>query len=216
MAHASHRDDFFRPLSALGDEELIARSRRGCRRSVEHLLGRYRTLVEGKANAYFMAGADREDVVQEGMIGLFKAIRDFSSEHLCAFRSFAELCVTRQIITAVKSATRQKHLPLNSYVSTDLPVDDGEEDRTLGETLTEPGHTDPVRAVAIAELQREVRRRIGDELSPLEARALLLYVEGQSYQDIARTLGLGVKQVDNALQRAKKKLGRYARDFTIT
>jgi len=216
MAHASHRDGFLRPLSALGDEELVARSRRGCRRSVEHLLGRYRTLVEGKASAYFLAGADREDVVQEGMIGLFKAIRDFSSEHLCAFRSFAELCVTRQIITAVKTASRQKHLPLNSYVSTDVPVDDAEEDRTLGEVLSEPGHLDPATAVVIAELQREVRRRIGSDLSLLEARALLLYVEGQSYQDIARSMGLGVKQVDNALQRAKKKLGRYAREFSIT
>lgn len=204
-----------RAFALMGDEELVARGRRGCRRSIEHLLGKYRNLVEGKASAYFLAGADRDDVVQEGMIGLYKAIRDFSGDHLCAFRSFAELCVTRQIITAVKTATRNKHAPLNTYVSMDTPIDDAEEDRTFGEMLPQPPHQDPAEAVVIGDLQREVRRRIGSELSCLEARALLRYIEGESYQDIAAELGLGVKQVDNALQRAKKKMGRFAHELNL-
>jgi len=197
-------------LTRMGDEELVYRARSGCSHATEQLLGKYRSLVEGKARAYFMAGADHEDVVQEGMIGLYKAIRDFSTDHLCAFRSFAELCVTRQIITAVKTATRQKHTPLNSYVSIDIPVDDNEEERTLTEVMPEQPSFTPENMIIWRELQRELRFRIGADLSPLESKALIRYIAGQTYQDIAVELNLGVKQIDNALQRAKKKLGRHA------
>jgi RNA polymerase sporulation-specific sigma factor len=211
MAQVSELHPLPQPLSRMGDEELVVRARHGCGRASEYLLGKYRSLVEGKARAYFLAGADHEDVVQEGMIGLFKAIRDFSGDHLCAFRSFAELCVTRQIITAVKTATRQKHVALNSYVSMDLPMDDGEEDRTLADVLTQEAPDTPDDLVACRELQQELRIRIRTDLSALEAQTLVRYVEGVSYQDIAGELSLTVKQVDNALQRAKKKLGRHAR-----
>jgi len=190
------------------DEQLVLCAHRGSVDAMEHLLGKYRSLVEGKANAYFLAGADHEDVVQEGMIGLFKAIRDFSTEHLCAFRSFAELCITRQIITAVKTATRQKHAALNGYVSIDLPFGDQEEERTFGETLVHAVCDGPEGQIAGRELEREVRMRIHQDLSDLEARVLLEYLDGNSYGEIADRLGLQVKQVDNALQRAKKKLAR--------
>jgi RNA polymerase sporulation-specific sigma factor len=199
--------------SRMGDEELVVHARGGCIRAIEQLLRKYRSLVEGKAAAYFLAGADHDDVVQEGMIGLFKAIRDFSADHLCAFRSFAELCITRQIITAVKTATRQKHSVLNTCVSTDVPIDDGDEYRTFGDTIPEMAETDPQETVVGRELQREMQRRIGSDLSRLESRVLLRYIEGHSYHDIACELGLQVKQVDNALQRAKKKIARCARDI---
>lgn len=212
MAQARESDILRAPLSRVGDEELVACARQGSWRAVEHLLRRHRMLVEGKASAYFLAGGEHDDVVQEGMIGLFKAIRDFSGEHLCGFRSFAELCITRQIISAVKTATRQKHAALNRYVSVDVPVGDGEEARALGETLPEGRQRGPEEAVVGHAIHRELRKRIGDELSELEARALLRYVDGQSYHDIATEFGLGVKQVDNALQRAKKKLASVMAD----
>lgn len=190
------------------DEQLVMYAHRGSVHAMEELLGKYRGLVEGKANAYFLAGADHEDVVQEGMIGLFKAIRDFSAEHLCAFRSFAELCITRQIITAVKTARRQKHAALNTYVSIDLPLTDPEEERTFADTLVNAVCDGPEGQIAGRELECEVRLRIRRDLSPLEARVLLEYLDGSSYGEIADSLGLQVKQVDNALQRSKKKLAR--------
>lgn len=212
MAQLTRLDVIGTAHSRMGDEELVACARRGSRGAVEHLLVKYRNLVEGKASAYYLAGADHEDVVQEGMIGLFKAIRDFSAEHLCAFRSFAELCVTRQIISAVKTATRHKHGALNSYVSTDTPLRGDDEGCTLGDTIAAPegSGASPEQALLGRELARELRRRIGADLSSLEARVLLLYLEGCEYRSIAAELGLNVKQVDNALQRAKKKLGRCA------
>lgn len=215
MAQVGKLGFLHRPVARMGDEELVARARGGCNRAAEHLLGKYRNVVEGKASAYYLAGADHDDVVQEGMIGLFKAIRDFSADHLCAFRSFAELCITRQIITAVKTARRQKHLALNTYVSMDLPVNDGEEDRTLGETLTEPNCRTPEEVAIGAELEQQLRRRMRADLSELEANTLLRYVDGDSYQEIAAAHGLSVKQVDNALQRAKKKLSRSAQSVGV-
>lgn len=216
MAQVSEIDVIRLVHAHMRDEELVARARRGCRTAVEQLLGKYRNLVEGKASAYFLAGADHDDVVQEGMIGLFKAIRDFSQEHLCAFRSFAELCVTRQIITAVKSASRNKHALLNGYVSTDMPLSHADEDRTVAETIPHAASECPEETIVGREFQLEVRRRIGADLSPLEGQTLLRYVEGQSYHEIASDLGLQVKQVDNALQRAKKKLGRFAHEIVLT
>jgi len=213
MAQLGGVDFMHGVFTRMADEELVARARRGCASAAEHLLGKYQGLVEGKASAYFLAGADHDDVVQEGMVGLFKAIRDFSAEHLCAFRSFAELCITRQIITAVKTATRQKHAALNAYVSMDVPVSDAEEDRTFGETLVQAACEGPEDSVTGHEFQVEMRDRIGRDLSSLEAQALLRYVEGKSYHEIATELDLQVKQVDNALQRAKKKLARCAREM---
>jgi RNA polymerase sporulation-specific sigma factor len=162
--------------------------------------------VEGKAKSYFLIGADHEDVVQEGMIGLFKAIRDFSDGNLAAFRSFAELCITRQIITAVKAATRQKHSLLNTYVSVEMPVADSDDEPPLREVLAETRPSDPQELFLCREFRCEVDGQIRKRLSPLEAAALRRYIAGRTYGDIARELGCGVKQIDNALQRAKKKM----------
>lgn len=200
-----------RSFDLMGDEEVVGYARRGSEPATEHLLRKYRTLVEGKARAYFLIGADREDVVQEGMIGLFKAIRDFKRDRLSAFRSFAELCVTRQIITAVKTATRQKHVLLNSYVSLDAPLSDEQAERTLLDALQPPCRCDPERVAMGRQFCSAVNRRIRHDLSELEARALLSYTEGKSYHDIAAELGCEVKQIDNALQRAKKKVIRTLR-----
>lgn len=211
MAQVAEIVPLARPFSRMADEELVARSRRGCTWAIEFLLGRYRGLVEGKARAYFLAGADHEDVVQEGMIGLFKAIRDFSSENLCAFRSFAELCVTRQIISAVKTSTRRKHAALNQYVSTDLPEAEEQAEARLAELLQGAASQDPQALLSDQELEGVLRRHIGLDLSRLEAQALLRHLDGESYHEIAADLGRQVKQIDNALQRAKRKLSRSVR-----
>jgi RNA polymerase sporulation-specific sigma factor len=198
----------------MGDEEVVGYAKRGSQTATEHLLKRYRNLVEGKARAYFLVGADHEDVVQEGMIGLFKAIRDFKRDRLSAFRSFAELCVTRQIITAVKTATRQKHALLNTYVSLDTPLHEDPSERTLLDALSRPCPADPERVVMSEQFQAVLRHRIRRDLSELEACALLAYAQGKSYHEIAAELGRDVKQIDNALQRAKKKISRNLRPST--
>jgi RNA polymerase sporulation-specific sigma factor len=192
----------------MADEEVVAQAKRGSLWATEHILRKYRHLVEGKAKSYFLLGADHEDVVQEGMIGLFKAIRDFSGDNLAAFRSFAELCVTRQIITAVKTATRHKHSLLNTYVSVELSSAEHDDEPALRDLLIEDHPSDPQEVFLCREFRSEVDGQIRQVLSPLEAEALRRYIEGKSYQDIARDLRCGVKQVDNALQRAKKKMGR--------
>lgn len=197
-----------RSLTLMADEELVARAKQGSWRATEYILQKYRHVVEGKARSYFLVGADHEDVIQEGMIGLFKAIRDFSEENLSAFRSFAELCITRQIITAVKTATRQKHTVLNSYVSMEMPVAECEDERQLADVFVEKYSTDPEHTLLEKEFRNEVERHICRHLSPLEATALQRYIDGKSYNDIARELNRDVKQIDNALQRAKKKMGR--------
>jgi RNA polymerase sporulation-specific sigma factor len=199
------------PLSGMGDEELVWRAKGGYEPATERLLSKYRSLVEGKARAYFLIGADHEDVVQEGMIGLYKAIRDFSHDNLSAFRSFAELCITRHIITAVKAAARQKHVPLNSYLSIDVPSAEDDAGNSLRESVAAQQRFQPEEMLLGRELRSEVRRHISRELSALEAEALLRYIDGQAYHDIARALGRQVKQIDNALQRAKKKMGRNLR-----
>lgn len=190
------------------DEEVVARAKGGSLRATEHILRKYRHLVEGKARSYFLLGADHEDVVQEGMIGLFKAIRDFSDGNLAAFRSFAELCITRQIITAVKAATRQKHSLLNNYVSIEMPALDSDDEPVLRDVFVEVCPSDPQELYLCRDFHTRVDGAIRRNLSRLEAETLRRYIEGKSYGDIARELGCGVKQVDNALQRAKKKMGR--------
>jgi len=161
-----------------------------------------------KARSYFLVGADKEDIVQEGMIGLYKAIRDFQAERQTSFRAFAELCITRQIITAIKSATRQKHIPLNSYVSLNRPVshDDGDQDRVLVDVLATHTAADPVELVISSEEVRSMQTSFAEILSDLEAHVLHLYLEGKSYQEIAVGLKRHVKSIDNALQRIKRKV----------
>jgi len=195
-------------FQGISDEEVVIYANQGREHAQEHLLGKYRNIVEGKARSYFLIGADHEDIVQEGMIGLFKAIRDFRSERLLPFRAFAELCISRQIFTAIKAATRQKHIPLNSYVSLHTNLFDADSDRTLIDTIAETETTDPEDTVISQQFSDDLRKRIRRDLSELESAVLRSHLEGQSYQEIAMGLRRRVKSVDNALQRAKRKIGK--------
>ncbi len=191
------------------DDELVLRARGGEEAALEHLLTRYKNFARVKARSYFLVGADKEDIVQEGMIGLYKAIRDFRDDKQSSFRAFAELCITRQIITAIKTATRQKHIPLNSYVSLNRPLsqdDGGEPDRVLVDVLATHTSADPVEFVISSEEVRQMQTSFGEILSELEAHVLSLYIEGKSYQEIAASLKRHVKSIDNALQRIKRKV----------
>jgi RNA polymerase sporulation-specific sigma factor len=191
------------------DDELVLRARAGDDAALEHLLLRYKNFARVKARNYFLIGADKDDLVQEGMIGLYKAIRDFRPDKQSSFRAFAELCIQRQIITAIKTSTRQKHIPLNSYVSLTRPVpqDGGEEpDRVLVDVLTQDRSSDPVEMVISREEVENMQTSFKEILSDLEAHVLHLYLEGKSYQDIAEGLKRRVKSIDNALQRIKRKV----------
>ena len=193
------------------DEEVVRYAKGGSLRATEHLLTKYRTIVEGKARSYFLIGADHDDIVQEGMIGLFKAIRDFRNDKLLPFRAFAELCISRQIFTAIKAATRQKHIPLNSYVSLHASLFESDSDRTLLDTIAESDKSDPEQVVITQQFSDDLRFRIKRELSELESAVLRGHLEGKSYQEIAHELHRRVKSVDNALQRAKRKIGKSIR-----
>ncbi len=174
--------------------------------ALEYLVMKYRNFVRAKAKSYFLVGADKEDIVQEGMIGLFKAIRDFREDKLSSFKAFAELCITRQIITAIKTATRQKHVPLNSYVSLNKPIYEEDSDRTLLDILSGACVADPEEEVIALEEYADIVGKMNQILSPLELRVLKYYVRGKSYQEIAARLNRQVKSIDNALQRVKRKL----------
>lgn len=205
------------PLSfhSMMDEEVVRYAKGGSVKATEHLLSKYRTIVEGKARSYFLIGADHEDIVQEGMIGLFKAIRDFRNDKLLPFRAFAELCISRQIFTAIKAATRQKHIPLNSYVSLHASLFDADSDRTLLDTLAESDKADPERVVITQQFSDDLRYRIKRDLSELESAVLRGHLEGKSYQEIAQELHRRVKSIDNALQRAKRKIGKSIRKLMV-
>ena len=191
----------------LADLQLVMRARNGDQRSLDELIRRYSGFVRLKASSYFLAGGDSEDLIQEGLIGLYKAVRDFSPEK-SSFRSFAELCVTRQIITAIKTATRYKHAPLNSYVSfSHTPAgQESEGDCTLGDALPGPSVDDPSVCVISTEELQSLVFTLGSGLSKLEADALKLYLEGESYEEMAERLGCDTKTIDNALQRVKRKV----------
>ena len=192
------------------DEDLLAhiRGERGDE-ALDYLINKYRNFVRSKARSYFLIGADREDIVQEGMIGFFKAIRDYRPDKLSSFRAFAELCVTRQIITAIKTATRQKHIPLNSYVSLNKPIYDEDSDRTLLDVLSGARISDPEELVISHEEFIDIEQKMEEILSDLEWRVLMSYLDGKSYQEIAVDLHRQVKSIDNALQRVKRKLEKY-------
>jgi RNA polymerase sporulation-specific sigma factor len=191
------------------DEEIIDETRTGNASALEYLINKYKGFVRAKARTYFLIGADREDIIQEGMIGLYKAIRDFREDKLSSFRAFAELCITRQIITAIKTATRQKHIPLNSYISLNKPIFDDESDRTLMDIISEDSINDPEEMVINREEFSGIEEKMGEILSGLECEVLSLYLEGKSYQEIACELDRHVKSIDNALQRVKRKLEKY-------
>ncbi len=191
------------------DDALIELVHQGDSEVLDYLIQKYRNFVRAKARTYFLIGADKEDIVQEGMIGLYKAIRDFKGDKLSSFKAFAELCITRQIITAIKTATRQKHIPLNSYVSLDKPIYDDESDRTLMDVISGAKVLDPEELIINKEEFDDIEVKMADLLSDLERKVLSLYLDGQTYQEISEELNRHVKSIDNALQRVKRKLERY-------
>lgn len=193
----------------LDDEQLVALVHEGDGEALDFLIHKYQNFVRAKARSYFLVGADREDIVQEGMIGLYKAVRDFKGDKLSSFKAFAELCITRQMITAIKTATRQKHIPLNSYVSLDKPIYDDESDRTLMDVLSGTQVTDPEELIVNREEVDDIELKMAELLSDLERKVLALYLDGRSYQEISEELNRHVKSIDNALQRVKRKLEKY-------
>ena len=209
MVRTDFKDLEVRDYDLITDEELVDAVREGNSEALEHLINKYKNFVRAKARSYFLIGADREDIVQEGMIGLYKSIRDFRGDKLASFKAFAELCITRQIITAIKTATRQKHIPLNSYVSLDKPIYDEDSDRTLLDVICGSRVTDPEELIINQEEFSGLEDKMGEILSDLERRVLMLYLDGRSYQEIALDLDRHVKSIDNALQRVKRKLERY-------
>ncbi len=205
----SPQQDMYSAFEIMQDEEVVDIARAGSVLDQEYLINKYRSYVRAKARSYFLIGADREDIIQEGMIGLYKAIRDFRSDKLASFKAFAELCITRQIITAIKTATRQKHIPLNSYVSLNRPIYDEDSDRTLLDIMPGTQVLDPEELLINTEEVGSMETKITEILSDLEWQVLNSYLDGKSYLEIAEDLQRHVKSIDNALQRVKRKLERY-------
>lgn len=199
-----------RNFEDMTDEEIVTFAQEeGNEQATAFIVDKYRNFVRAKARSYFLIGADREDIIQEGMIGLYKATRDFRGARLASFRAFAELCVTRQIITAIKTATRQKHIPLNSYVSLNKPIYSEESDRTLLDILSGAKVADPEELVISREEFADIEETMGEILSDLEWKVLMGYLDGKSYHEMAGEVHRSVKSIDNALQRVKRKLEKF-------
>src|SRR5699024_4166888 len=190
----------------LDDDDVVKLIHQGNKQALDFLIQKYKNYVRAKARTYFLIGADREDIIQEGMIGLYKAIRDYDRDKLSSFKAFDELCVTRQMITAIKTATRQKHIPLNSYISLDKPMYEEESDRTLLDVVAGSKATDPQVLLINQEKYGDMEQKLSELLSELERKVLQLYLDGCSYQEISVALKRHVKSIDNALQRVKRKL----------
>lgn len=188
------------------EEEIVAEAKEGNSLAQEIIINRYEAFIRGKSRSYFLIGADKEDIYQEGMIGLYKAIRDFKNEKETSFKAFAELCITRQIITAIKTATRQKHIPLNTYVSLNKPIYEDESERTLLDVIVGLKITNPEEVVISKEEVANIELKMSKVLSELELEVLNSYLDGKSYQEIAVDLDREAKSIDNALQRVKRKL----------
>lgn len=197
------------------DEGLVRRARAGDGQAMDQIISRYRGFVRLKASAYFLAGGDSEDLIQEGLIGLFKAVRDYRPEREASFRSFAELCVTRQIITAIKTAARNKHTPLNTYVSFSNTRAGSEQETTLADVLPDDPVTDPINHAISTEELTSLVECLGRVLSPLERQVLAMYLEGRSYEEVAERLECNPKSVDNALQRVKRKVETHLKEREV-
>ena len=195
--------------SNMEDEDVVEAAQKNDDTALEYLIYKYKNYVKLKARSYYLIGADKEDIIQEGMIGLYKATRDFKRDKLTSFKAFAELCITRQIITAIKTATRQKHIPLNSYVSLNKPIYDEDSDRTLLDVLSGVRISDPEELIISREEFEDIEGKMGEILSKLEWQVLMAYLGGKSYHEIAKELKRHVKSIDNALQRVKRKLEKY-------
>ena len=192
----------------MSDEEIVALAQAGDGDAMDFILKKYSAAVKKTANCYFLVGADHDDLVQEGMIGLFKAVRSYSPDKNAAFRSFADLCVTRNILTAIKGATRQKHLPLNSYISLDRPVSEDDSDLTMMDIVGRSEAVNPEDIIISREKFIFLGDRIAKLLSKLECQVLLYYLRGESYTDIADRLGKDPKAIDNAIQRIRRKFDK--------
>ena len=211
--HMSKSDYNFNEMS---DEEVVVLVQKDRNElAMAHLVNKYKNFVRSKARSYFLVGADRDDIIQEGMIGLYKATRDFDYERQASFRAFAELCVTRQIITAIKTATRQKHMPLNSYISLNKPVYTEESERTLIDMIANVRVSDPEELIITREEFADIEKNMTYLLSELEWHVLLSYLDGKSYQEMAGETDRSIKSIDNALQRVKRKLEKYLEDRLI-
>lgn len=199
------------------DEELVLMAQNGDDAAQEYLLDKYKSLVRAKSRAYFLIGADSEDIIQEGMIGLYKAVRDYNEEKNASFRSFAELCINRQMITAIKAATRQKHQPLNSYVSLNKPVYEEESEQTYMDFLQSSSSSllNPEALLIGQENKNFLENQMVKNLSSFETRVLVLYLQGRSYFEIAHVLDKPEKSIDNALQRVKKKLEKFLEEKNL-
>ena len=195
-------------FSSFSDEELVVMAQNGNDSSLDYLLSKYRVFVRNKSLSYYIAGADRDDIIQEGMIGLFKAVRDFKGERGVSFKTFADVCVTRQIITAVKNASRQKHAPLNFYVSLNTSVSDDDNGASVGEVVVSKNNLNPEEIVINKETADKLGYDLTRALSQFELLVLSLYLQGFSYVSIGKAIGKEPKSVDNALQRIKKKISK--------
>ena len=196
------------------DYELVDMAKQGDKYAINKLIEKYSIMVKAKAKTYFLVGADKEDIIQEGLIGLYKAIRDYDEDKTCSFRYFADICVTRQIITAIKTATRQKHIPLNTYISLNRPMFEEESERTLYDMVTTSLDNDPEGLVIDKEANKDMENRMKKTLSKFEEEVFIRYLSGQSYSDIAISLSKDAKSVDNAIQRVKKKLEKNLSEYS--
>ena len=199
------------------DGYLIALAKQGSADAYDQIVRRYYGFVRLKASSYFLAGGDSDDLIQEGLVGLYKAVRDYRTDRESSFRNFAELCITRQIITAVKTATRNKHTPLNQYVSfsSSMSAAPSDAEPTLDELLPGSANHDPVNQVISSEELRALVACISTALSELESRVLSLYLDGHSYEEIGQRIGCDTKTVDNALQRVKRKVGLHLSERAV-
>ena len=204
-------DEFYESIdnSQQDEYDIVLKASKGDKIALEYIIKKYKNFVKAKAKSYFLIGADKEDIIQEGMIGLYKAVRDFDASKTNSFKGFADICITRQIITAIKTATRQKHIPLNSYISLNKPVYDEESERTLLDKIATSIVTDPEELIISKEELKHIESKMNELLSDLELQVVEYYLNGKSYQYIADKLKRDVKSIDNALQRVKRKLEKH-------
>ena len=204
-------DEFYESIdnSQQDEYDIVLKASKGDKIALEYIIKKYKNFVKAKAKSYFLIGADKEDISQEGMIGLYKAVRDFDASKTNSFKGFADICITRQIITAIKTATRQKHIPLNSYISLNKPVYDEESERTLLDIIATSIVTDPEELIISKEELKHIESKMNELLSDLELQVVEYYLNGKSYQYIADKLKRDVKSIDNALQRVKRKLEKH-------
>ena len=204
-------DEFYESIdnSQQDEYDIVLKASKGDKIALEYIIKKYKNFVKAKAKSYFLIGADKEDIIQVGMIGLYKAVRDFDASKTNSFKGFADICITRQIITAIKTATRQKHIPLNSYISLNKPVYDEESERTLLDIIATSIVTDPEELIISKEELKHIESKMNELLSDLELQVVEYYLNGKSYQYIADKLKRDVKSIDNALQRVKRKLEKH-------